>query len=108
MLKEFGRTKVADFGPAKLKKVRQTMIEAGIVRTSINRNVGRIRRLFKWGAENELVPVNVHVALTTVSGLRHGRSEAVESSPVKPVPEADIEAVKPHVSRQVWALITVA
>ena len=83
------------------------MIEAGIVRTSINRNVGRIRRLFKWGVENELVPVNVHVALTTVSGLRHGRSEAVESSPVKPVPEADIEAVKPHVSRQVWAMIQV-
>jgi integrase len=61
--------------------------------------------MFKWGVENELVSPNVHTALTAVSGLRYGRSAAQESSPVLPVPQADIEAIKPYVSRQVWAMI---
>ncbi len=89
----------------KLKQVRQVMVDRGIVRTSINRNIGRIRRMFKWGVENELVDPTVHTALTARVGLRYGRSPATESSPVLPVPDADIEAVKPFVSRQVWAMI---
>jgi integrase len=43
--------------------------------------------------------------LQTVPGLRRGRTEARESEPVKPVPEAFIEAVKPLVSPQVRAMI---
>ncbi|MEO2017860.1 MAG: site-specific integrase [Fuerstiella sp.] len=105
LVKKFGRTHVNDFGPTKLKQVRQAMVDGGIVRTSINRNIGRIRRMFKWGVENELVNPGVHTALTALVGLRYGRSPATESSPVLPVPDADIDAVKPHVSRQVWAMI---
>lgn len=105
LIKQYGRSKVVEFGPSKLKRVRQTMIDRGLVRASINQNINRIRRLFKWGVENELVPSDVHVALTAVAGLRHGRSEAVESEPVEPVPEADIEAVLPFLGRHVAAMI---
>jgi integrase len=105
LIAKFGGTRISDLGPAKLKQIRQGMVDRGIVRTSINRNIGRIRRMCKWGVENELVPPNVYAALSAVSGLRHGRSEAKESSPVKPVPTADIDAVKAQVSRQVWAMI---
>jgi len=105
LIQQYGRSKVVDFGPSKLKRVRRTMIDRGLVRASINQNINRIRRLFKWGVENELVPVNVHVALTAVAGLRHGRSDATESDPVEPVPEADIEAVMPFLSRHVAAMI---
>lgn len=105
LVKLYGRSKVVDFGPGKLKRVRQTMIDRGLVRASINQNINRIRRLFKWGVENELVPVNVHVALTAVAGLLHGRSEAIESEPIEPVPEADIKAVMPFLGRHVGAMI---
>ncbi len=105
LVKKFGGNRVSDFGPAKLKVVRTAMLEAGIVRLSINRNLGRIRRMFKWGVENEIVPPNAYAALTAVSGLRHGRSDAKESSPVLPIPMDDIDIIKPHVSRQVWAMI---
>jgi integrase len=44
-------------------------------------------------------------SLQAVEGLRIGRSEAGEPEPVRPVPDREIEAIKPHVSRQVWALI---
>ena len=81
------------------------MIGYGWVRGSINGMVGRIRRVFKWGVANELVPANVYHALQAVSGLRCGRTNAKESKPVKPVPPGCIEAIEPYVSRQVWALV---
>jgi len=105
LVKLYGRTPAAEFGPLSLKVVRQAMIEAGLCRTNINRRVNRIRSVFKWAVENELVPPSVLHGLMAVSGLRLGRCGVRESEPVKPVPEAHVEAVKPFVSRQVWAMI---
>ena len=65
----------------------------------------RLPTIFRWGVENELVPPGVYQALQAVRGLQQGRTEARESEPVAPVPPAHIEAVRPFVSRQVWALI---
>ena len=105
LLELYGISRAREFGPRKLKDVREAMIKAGWVRTSINAHVGRIRRMFKWAVAEELLPVDVYTTLSTVSGLRSGRSRAKESKPVKPVPEAFFDAVRPHVSRQVWGMI---
>lgn len=101
----YGNTQATEFNPLALKASRQKMIDAGWVRTSINTHVGRIRRMFKWGAEHELVPTQIWVNLQTVNGLQRGRSEACEAEPIKPVPEPFVTAIKPYVSRQVWAMI---
>src|SRR5262249_17769482 len=103
--KLYGHTLASDFGPLALKAVRSAMLEAGLCRNEINKRVGKIVRVFKWGTENELVTASVYHGLKAVSGLRKGRSEARESEPVKPVPEAFVQAVRPHVARQVWAMI---
>jgi integrase len=81
------------------------MIDAGWRRKSINKQIGRIRRMFKWGVSQEIVPSDLLVALNSVAGLRAGRSSAIESTRVLPVSEAAIESVRPHVSRQIWAMI---
>jgi integrase len=101
----YGSTRASDFSPLKLKAVRQAMIDAGLARTTINQRIGRIVRVFKWAASEELVPAAVYLALKTVSGLPKGRSEAREPEPVRPVPDVEVEAIKPHVARQVWAMI---
>jgi integrase len=88
-----------------LKNVRQAMIEAGRSRKLINKDVNRIRQLFGWAVESELMPVEVHQALRRVKGLRKGRSAARETEPVAPVPEAAIEVVLPHLSPQVAAMV---
>jgi integrase len=44
-------------------------------------------------------------ALRSLPGLRPGKGGAREAPPVRPVPDAYVNAVKPHVSGQVWALI---
>lgn len=94
-----------DFGPLKLKRVRDAMVEAKIVRDSINKHMGRVKRLFRWAVSEELIPADTLTALETVEGLRKGRSNAVESEPVLPVSINRVEAVRPFVSRPIWGLI---
>jgi integrase len=105
MRRLYGSTPASSFGPLALKLVREEMIRAGNCRTEINRRVGRIVRMFKWGVSEELISPSVYQALCTVPGLRKGRSAARERTPVKPVSEEIVLAVKPFVSRQVWAMI---
>lgn len=78
-LKElYGHSKAVDFGPLTLRAVRQRMIDVGWCRTNINRMIDRLKRLFRWATENELLPSSVYDALRTVAGLRRGRSDAAE------------------------------
>ncbi len=47
---------IATFSPLKLKAVCDVVIQRGLCRTTIKKQVGTIKRIFKWGTENELVP----------------------------------------------------
>jgi protein-S-isoprenylcysteine O-methyltransferase Ste14 len=77
LIQSCGATRAREFGPLKLKRVRSKMIDAGHVRTSINRRVERIRQMFKWATSEELLPVSVHTTLMTVSGQRPRDSESI-------------------------------
>lgn len=105
LVKLHGKGLVAEFGPTKLKQVRELMIQNGIVRKSVNRGIGRIKRMFRWGVENEMVSTNVLAAINAVPGIRYGRTTAVEADPVKPVPDEHIAAIEGRVNRFVWGMI---
>jgi len=70
----YGRISIAQFGPAHLKAVRQRMIEADLSRKVVNARINRLRRVFKWGVENELVEPPVLLALQAVAPLKNGRA----------------------------------
>jgi integrase len=101
----YGHATTTNFGPTALRAVRQAMLDAGHVRTAINRNVNRVRGMFRWAVGQELVPANVLHGLQAVPGLKRGRCEALEGEPVRPVDDAYVDAIRPHVSRQVWSMI---
>jgi integrase len=61
--------------------------------------------MFKWAVHNEMVPASVHHGLKAVDGLRKGRTDVRESQPVKPVPDAFVDAIMPFVNRQVRAMV---
>src|SRR5581483_11001612 len=124
-----GHTRVVDFGPLALKAVREEMIRhpitrrvrvkdanghlvevdkvlrVGLARTLVNKHVGRLKRMFKWAVENELVPASVYQALAAVAGLRKDRTTAREKPPVRPVPEEDIQRVLAEVPPVISAVI---
>ncbi len=101
----YGDSSAADFGPLALKAVRQRMIELGWCRTYINKQVNRVRRAFAWAAGEELLPFAVYQALTTVPGLRTGRTDARERPPVTRVSEDLVERTLPHLSPTVATMV---
>jgi integrase len=128
----YGDTPAAAFGPLALKAVREAMVEhpvtrkvkvkdpetgavreevrvlrQGLSRRFINKQVDRVRRLFAWAVEQELVPVAVHQALQTVAGLRRGKGQAREKPPVRPVAEEVVDATLPHLPAAVADMVRV-
>jgi len=90
---------VSDFKPSDLKTVRQEMIARGWSRRHINHCVRRIKAMFNWGTEEEIVPAAVAGAVKTVKALGEGRDPAVKERPeVEAVPDETIAKVLPHCS----------
>lgn len=88
--KLFGGVLSDSFGPRALQQVQRHFIEADYCRGVINGHIGRIRRLFKWCARQEHLPISLYLALQTVDGLKRGRSDARESTPVAAVARDDV------------------
>jgi len=107
----YGRTKVADFKGADFRAVRQQYIEAGLSRGTINDRAARLRRVFRWGVAEDLVPPDVLAKVSAVEPLQKGRTPAPEREKVKPVPKAHFEAAvaqlreKPRLMAQLHYLL---
>lgn len=103
--RKFRDTLVKDFDSLKLEVVRELMIEAGLARTTINNNISKLKTMFKWGANKKLIDKMVYLDVSTLAGLKAGRSMARETDPVRPVPDQFVEALEDHVTSPVWAMI---
>jgi integrase len=105
LIKLFGNTLVRDFGPLRLKSVRNEMISRGWCRTHVNHQIGRIKHLFAWGTENEIVPPSVYEGVRAVAALRAGRTSARKAEPIKPVAESVVLTLLPHLTTVLQAMI---
>jgi hypothetical protein len=43
-----------------LRALREEMIRSGLARTTINWQIGRVRRMFRWAVSVELIPASVY------------------------------------------------
>ena len=96
---------VSEFGPLALDAIREAMIAKGNARSYINKNVGRIKRIFKWGVAKQIVPVEVHQSLVTVDGLKRGKCNAKETKPILPVDDAIVDKTLMHCTKQIRDMI---
>jgi integrase len=113
----YGKQPAGEFGPLKLKALRGMMMKPnppwlkkpgpGWARRNINKATGRIKMLFGWATECELISQSVYHGLLAVKGLKQGRSEARESKQVAPVDDAIVNATIPHLSSVVAAMVKV-
>jgi integrase len=110
----YGTSDAASFGPNALRVVREAMIRGRAdgerprqpwCRKTVNTRVGHVVRMFRWAASRELLSPLAFQALQTLPALKRGRCGAPDHAPVGPVQRADVDALRPFVSRQVWALI---
>lgn len=97
LLDLFGEIRAEEFGPLALKTVRQSMVDAGWSRGYVNKSVGRVRRVFRWGCENELVSPTTLQGLQAVTPLLAGRTLAKDHAPRRPVSQDQIDRVRTFV-----------
>lgn len=96
-----------EFGPLRLKSLRERMVKDGLARTYVNQHVAWIKCCFKWGASEELVPATIPQALATVRGLVRGKTKAPERPPVQPVADAAVDKTLPHLPDVVADMVRV-
>ena len=123
----YGSTPASEFGPKKLKAVRERVIVSGKLQTAefdelgnllkpgaalsrgyVNSLIQALIRMFKWAASEELVPPTVHDALQKVDGLRRGKEPRLkEPEPIRPVPEDHFLPVVAVASPQIATMLQV-
>jgi integrase len=101
----YAGTLATNFGPVKLQSVREAMIDRDLCRRYVNDSIITIRRLFKWAASQEMVPIAVYDELRSIEGLRKGKTRARESEPVKPVAEGTVRETIGHAPPAIAAMI---
>ena len=108
----YGNTSVAEFGSKRLKMVREHIIRSGVeenegyTRGYVNSLISIIKNLFRWGVEEELVPVEVHQALLAVQQIRKGREIRVrECRKIPPVPKNIVDATLAKLAPQLVTMV---
>ncbi len=101
----YGKTNPAEFGPQQFKAVREKLVAEALSRTYINAVMKRLCRFFRWAASEGHIPASTPQTLSMIPGLRRGRSGVRETSPVRPVDPADVEATLPFLSGVVAAMV---
>jgi len=104
----YGGLPVNEFSPKKLMLVRSQMVRTGtLCRKTINKYIVKIRRIFKWGVVEEVVPPSVILALKAVEGLQKGEPETFDHASREDVPDAVIKRTLPFMSPTVAAMVQV-
>ncbi len=105
--RRFGERMIKTIGPVRLKLVRKDMVRNGWCRKHVNAQFNRLRAVFAWGVENELISPRQLAAIQTVKGLRKGKTKAPDHPEVPPVLWSEAEQLLPNVSPVVAAMIEV-
>ncbi|HUX15523.1 MAG TPA: hypothetical protein VMW52_03570, partial [Phycisphaerae bacterium] len=110
LLAAAGTCQAADVGPEHLTAAVDAMIGANLARSTCNKYLDRIQRLFGWAEGPEaghLVPQATAITVERFPKLSARRSRARETPPVRPVPAAYIERVLDAVDAPVADMIRV-
>jgi integrase len=93
----YGGTPAVEFGPLALKAVRGAWEREGkLCRQYVNKLTDEVTKVFRWGAENEVIdPARVGV-LKVVRGLRKRKTAAPEAPKIRPADVDMVKATLPH------------
>ncbi|HUQ72558.1 MAG TPA: tyrosine-type recombinase/integrase [Planctomycetaceae bacterium] len=90
----FGETPAGEFGPLKARVIRDAMVAKGWSRKFTNKQMVRLRQVFKLAVSYELIPASVLEALRSLPALRPGDIDRPDPPARRAVPLEDVEAVK--------------
>ena len=85
MIREPVTRRVKVTGPDDTITFETKVVRVGLARRTINKQIGRIKRVFRWAVAEELLPPEVYAAIREAPGLKKNRSAAREKARVRPV-----------------------
>ena len=94
---------VAGFKRPMLRHVRHQMVVLGNSRRYIDSQVTRIRGMFDWGVDEDLVPPKVAAGLKSLRRLKP--MEAPSYPPIEPVADAVVAQTLPHLPTEAADLV---
>ena len=101
----FGRMPASDVQPQHLLGFRQSLIDGGLMRTTVNAYVSIIKRAYKWGKNQGMVAGKAYDAIRDIGELTAGRSEAEDPEKIVGVPWAIVEATLHHMPDVVRTMV---
>jgi integrase len=103
--KLFGDLPASDFGPLKLRDIRDHLTSSGNSRRYINEQIRDVIRIIEHGVSLELVDASSVTALKALKPLRKG--EAPEPEPRQPASLEAVRATIPHLSDVVADMVRI-
>jgi integrase len=104
---QFAHTPVVAFGVPEIKAWRDSLVEEGLARSTINDYLKDLRGMIRWASEEGLAPAMALANARVVSGFRRRRPHIHEPERVPPVAWAIVEETLPHLNPVVAAMVRV-
>jgi len=103
----YGSTPAADFGPLKLQALRDHIARTKkeLARSTLNSTISRIKRMFRWAKNQEVVPGSVYDSIRDVEGLRKGENGMREPELIQPVPDSVVQQTLPYLGQVVADMV---
>jgi integrase len=95
------------FGLDDLREYRDSLIDRGLKRRTINQWVGWTRGMFRWAAREKLIPPALVAELSLLEPLRYGRSRAKEHNDGVIVTLAMVLRLLPELSSVVGSMLRI-
>lgn len=112
LLELYGGKRVGDLCPSDIRIMRDRAATGAWSgarkpwsRQYINACVGKVKRMLRWGVENDLVHPDVCNRIGTMAPLARGRGPAKESKKVTQVEPEHVQATLPFLDRTVAAMV---
>lgn len=96
---KYGGLAPDDFDPVCLEECREAMVELGWSRAFVNRQVGKVRRAFKWAVTKGHCTTETYGALRLLEGLKRGWTKAPECAAVQSVEWPAVKRLLPFVPK---------
>jgi integrase len=103
----FGDLRAERFDALKLRAVQDEMVRLGWARRSINKQIGRVRGMFKWAAAEGMVPLTTYQLLSLLAPLKKGRTAAPETARVRAVAWMTVESALPFLPEPIRSMVRV-
>jgi len=103
----FGLIPAATFSRKHFHQLRDEFIRARLARSYVNFRMQRVKTIFTWGANRELIPFEVAARIAAIPKLKPGEEGVRETAKVEPVSSEIVEKTLPHLRPQLQAFVRI-